>query len=537
MPALSSGPSPSRWPPSRWLPSCPFAWPDRWRLPAAFDAAGYRAAHADLAHLGALRARWHFLRHGRAEGRLPCALRAAAAEGRLWSGDGAARGVLEDLAEIAGLGPEALWARLALARADLAECDPGGRDPGARDPGGRGLGGAGARLAGLAPALARSFGLPGPLFVVAETALHHARPAEAEAALALARGLARASARALARGLDGGSDAAAEALLRGAMALAAGDAPGWTAALVPLYAAAHLAPPHLAPPHLAGRGATPFDRLTAAPLSVPSGLPVPAGPLVSVILPARNAAATIGTALCSLTAQSWRDFEVLVVDDGSADGTAAEVAAHAARDGRIRLLPAPAGQRLGAYGARNLGLAAAEGEFIALQDADDWSHPDRLARQVQALLATPAQPACLSHWARLDEGLIPACWRPDVPVVHENLSSLMIRRTAVQRLGVWDRVRAGADSEYIARLVRVFGAGAVLPVLPGVPLAFGRQRAGSLSRGGATGLLGPGAAARAAYLAAARAWHARSPAPRMDDGGPHPFPVPPALRMPDEEGP
>lgn len=481
--------------------------PGRWRPPAAFDAAGYRAAHADLAGLGDLRALWHFLRHGRAEGRLPCALRAAGAEAALWRGDPAAPAALQALAAEAG--PEGLWARLALARADLASGDAQA---------------AAARLAGQGRALARTFGLPGPLFLLAEIALHLGDAGGAAAALAQARGC-------------GGAGPGA-ALLQGAAALASGDVPGWRAALAPLFAPAALAVPDLAVPDLpfsdlafpdlAGAAAAPFDRLAAAP-----GPLCAEGPQISVILPARNAAATIGTALSSLSAQSWRPLEVLVVDDGSSDGTAARVEAWAARDGRIRLLRA--GQRLGAYGARNLGLSAARGDFIALQDADDWSHPDRLARQVQALRAAPGAPACLSHWARLDAALVPACWRPDVAVVHPNLSSLMIRRAAVQRLGVWDRVLAGADSEYLERLARVFGPGALLPVLPGVPLAFGRQRAGSLSRAGGTGLLGSGAAARADYLAAARAWHAASPAPRLQPDGPRAFPAPAALRLPEGE--
>jgi hypothetical protein len=149
--------------------------------------------------------------------------------------------------------------------------------------------------------------------------------------------------------------------------------------------------------------------------------------------------------------------------------------------------------------------------------------------------AMAAAPASLSHWARMSAGLIPGCWRPVLPVVHPNLSSLMIRRAVVARIGAWDRVRAGADSEFIARLRQVLGAGAVAEVLPGVPLAFGRQRAGSLSRDGATGLLGAGAAARAEYLAAAADWHRQAGHPCLPSDGPRPFAVPGAL-APDAEG-
>jgi hypothetical protein len=144
--------------------------------------------------------------------------------------------------------------------------------------------------------------------------------------------------------------------------------------------------------------------------------------------------------------------------------------------------------------------------------------------------------ACLSAWARLDSDLRPSGLRPDVGLIHPNLSSLMIRSAAAGQLGYWDRVRAGADSEYLERARRVFGAAAIGQVLPGLPLAFGRVSGGSLSQSAETGLFGPGAAARTAYLAAARDWHARTAAPALPrhPAGRH-FPVPPALQIAPED--
>lgn len=503
---------PQSWLPQSWLPQS-------WRLPSAFDAAGYLAAHPDLAGLGATAAAWHFLRHGRREGRLPRMLEAARLEAALWAGDPAAAGALTRLA---GSGApqtaETLWARLALARAALAEDDP------ARA--GAVLQGGGPDMAG---ALARVLGLPDPLLLLAGRALQDGDSTGAARLLRLARrltGRGRAGRRLAERGPG-------LALMQAALARAgAGDA-AWSPALAPLYAGTGLAPPDLLPADLSCGPLPAFDRLTARP-----GPAVPEGPLVSVIVPMRDAASTIDTALTGLCAQSWRALEILVVDNGSADGSVARVLARAGADSRIRLIDGA--QAPGAYGARNLGLARATGEIVALHDADDWSHPERIARQMQALAAAPDRPACLSHWARMSGDLIPAAGRPDLAVVHQNLSSLMIRRDAVRQIGVWDQVRAGADTEYILRLRQVFGAQAVVPVLPDVPLAFGRQRAGSLSRAAETGLLGPGAAARTAYLAAARDWHSRagrpSLAPDLSPDDPRPFPAPAALRIgPSEE--
>jgi glycosyltransferase involved in cell wall biosynthesis len=104
--------------------------------------------------------------------------------------------------------------------------------------------------------------------------------------------------------------------------------------------------------------------------------------LVSIVMPAYNAARFIGAALASVTAQTFVDFEVVVVDDGSHDETAQIVAEAAASDPRIRLL---AGAHAGVAAARNLGVAAARGDLVTFLDADDLWRPDRLARHVDFL--------------------------------------------------------------------------------------------------------------------------------------------------------
>ena len=99
-------------------------------------------------------------------------------------------------------------------------------------------------------------------------------------------------------------------------------------------------------------------------------------PLVSIIIPAFNAAPVIGDAIRSAQAQSEAHVEMVVVDDASTDDTAVVVEGLAARDARVRLLRM---ERNGGPGvARNAGLDAARGEWIALLDADDRYHPQRL---------------------------------------------------------------------------------------------------------------------------------------------------------------
>jgi glycosyltransferase involved in cell wall biosynthesis len=99
-------------------------------------------------------------------------------------------------------------------------------------------------------------------------------------------------------------------------------------------------------------------------------------PLVSVVLPTRDRAGTLGRAIESVLSQSYQPLELLVVDDGSRDGTREVLESYGAS---LTVLPQ---ERRGAYAARNLGVAEAKGELVAFIDSDDMWYPDRLASQV-----------------------------------------------------------------------------------------------------------------------------------------------------------
>lgn len=108
-------------------------------------------------------------------------------------------------------------------------------------------------------------------------------------------------------------------------------------------------------------------------------------PTVTVILPTFNRAAMLPTAIESILSQTYRDFELIVVDDGSTDDTRAAVAA--IEDPRLRY---SAQQHTGVAAAMNRGLALAGGAFIARLDSDDESFPEFLATQLAALEAHPS---------------------------------------------------------------------------------------------------------------------------------------------------
>ena len=107
-------------------------------------------------------------------------------------------------------------------------------------------------------------------------------------------------------------------------------------------------------------------------------------PLVSVVVPAYNAAWSLDETLASVCAQTYPELEVLVVDDGSTDATAEVAATWSGRDPRVRLISKPNG---GVASARNRGMREARGVYVAPIDADDLWAPDHVERQVAALEA------------------------------------------------------------------------------------------------------------------------------------------------------
>ncbi len=114
-------------------------------------------------------------------------------------------------------------------------------------------------------------------------------------------------------------------------------------------------------------------------------------PTISVVIPSFNARDTIPDSLESILQQSYTDFEVLWIDDGSTDDSAALVADYANRDPRINLQRC---EHQGIVGALQYGCATARGRYIARMDADDVAHPDRLLKQLSLLENEPGLALC-----------------------------------------------------------------------------------------------------------------------------------------------
>ncbi len=114
--------------------------------------------------------------------------------------------------------------------------------------------------------------------------------------------------------------------------------------------------------------------------------PLYPAPRISVLLPCFNAAATLDEALASILEQSLTELEVVAVDDGSSDGTRERLEGWARGDARVRVLSR---EHAGLIPTLNAGIAACGAPLIARMDADDMSHPERLARQAALLESEP----------------------------------------------------------------------------------------------------------------------------------------------------
>ncbi len=216
--------------------------------------------------------------------------------------------------------------------------------------------------------------------------------------------------------------------------------------------------------------------------------PVSAGPLVSVIVPIWNSSATLRAAVTSLRSQTYRNLQILLVDDASTDGSQEVARELAQEDDRITVITMPVNG--GAYHARNTGWREAQGQLITVHDPDDWAHPERIARQVEFIAVREAVMAVGSYLVRVDPQLRAVVHgREPAVVVGRNTASLMYRRSALKAVGCWDdRVRGAADYELRRRVEHRFGLKSVAHIGQGLPMVWSLRQPGSLTSASVTGM-------------------------------------------------
>lgn len=247
--------------------------------------------------------------------------------------------------------------------------------------------------------------------------------------------------------------------------------------------------------------------------------------MVSVVMCAHNAQDTLPTALESVLAQSWQNLDVIVVDDASTDQTAQVVQRYETADARVRLLRNE--RNLGAYGARNRGARAARGQYITVHDSDDWSHPQKLERQLTPLLSHPSRVASVSHWVRVRAPFtVVGAWQLDQGFMERNPSSWLVRREVFENIGYWDEVKVEADTEFALRLEHHYGRAALVAVLPDTPLALARVGTETLTQQSASHVRTQFYGLRRLYAESARSWHRASRGKPVLHEGERPFSVP-----------
>lgn len=212
-------------------------------------------------------------------------------------------------------------------------------------------------------------------------------------------------------------------------------------------------------------------------------------PRVSVVMASYRHEAFVGRMVDSILAQTFSDFELVVVDDGSPDATARIVAERAAGDPRVTL---EVGSNRGVVAARNRGLELARGEFVAIVDSDDLLPPDRLERQVRALAERPEAALAWGDAWMIDESDRPfARFSRLYPPVEGDFStalfcnhcfvpaaSVMFRREAFERSGPLRE--PGPSTDYLKWIeLGLFGEAIRVP---GEPLGCWRKHATNTSR-------------------------------------------------------
>jgi len=260
------------------------------------------------------------------------------------------------------------------------------------------------------------------------------------------------------------TDFAERGLLAAKIALCSADEDHWLASMNMLYEGYKLA-------RMTSFGDGAFTWETVPPEA--------SGPLVSVIMTAHNAQDTIAQSVQSVLEQSYANIEIFIIDDCSTDGTA-DILNGLSRLDNVHVVMNSV--NVGTYCSKNRGIRRASGKFITFHDSDDWMHPERIARHVEAMHSGAAM--SISNWFRMTETGAPIARRSVGGYLHKNPASTFFARKIFDRIGYFDTVRVGADTEMLSRVRKAYGHSAVVDMND--PLSVGLQHMKSLTQSGST---------------------------------------------------
>lgn len=195
-------------------------------------------------------------------------------------------------------------------------------------------------------------------------------------------------------------------------------------------------------------------------------------PLVSVISAVYNGRPYLSEAIDSILSQALKNFEFIIVNDGSTDGTQQILNKYAERDARIRVLVQ---ENRGLSASRNRALKNAKGKYIAIFDLDDVSIADRLVRQVNFLesnldhVVVGGDARVINRHGQIMESHVPAFFQYELPLEHSQIDqallegrrglihpAVMIRRSALEKTGLYDsRFDHSEDLDLLLRLAEI----------------------------------------------------------------------------------
>jgi len=202
-----------------------------------------------------------------------------------------------------------------------------------------------------------------------------------------------------------------------------------------------------------------FLRLLKTSLDRRRSVPGP-GAAVSCIIPVYNGERFLGAAVDSILAQTRQPVEIIIVDDGSTDGTPEVIARYGDRVRSIRQ------ENAGPAAARNAGIALATGAVIGFLDADDLWLPHKLALQMGELTRSPETMLCLAGMMNFRESAAPGGPVAEAPGGPFSPCTMLVRAPVFRQIGGFDaRLRAGEDTEWFCRVMM---AGIPYTVLPDI---------------------------------------------------------------------
>lgn len=195
-------------------------------------------------------------------------------------------------------------------------------------------------------------------------------------------------------------------------------------------------------------------------------------PLVSIIIPTYNRVRLISETLDSILAQTYTDWECIVVDDGSTDGTDELLATYCEKDNRFKYHRRPLGRIKGASTCRNIGLENALGEFIQFLDSDDLISSNKLTEQLKLVKDCPENAIATCKWGRFKNNI-------NDSTIFENLKSYdnfqdmlcfldalafskgyfpsnvyLIKTTIIRKVGMWnEQLAINDDGEFMMRII------------------------------------------------------------------------------------